>query len=54
MSKQTLIAEITQAVVRFQNATDRVDAAAAEVLGVNRTDLLCIGFLLLDGGMTAG
>jgi DNA-binding MarR family transcriptional regulator len=54
VSKQTLIAEITQAVVRFQNATDRVDAAAAEVLGVNRTDLLCIGFLLLDGGMTAG
>ncbi|MFG1816442.1 MarR family winged helix-turn-helix transcriptional regulator [Kribbella sp. NPDC049174] len=54
MSKQTLIAEITEAVVRFQNATDRVDAAAADVLGVNRTDLLCIGLLLRDGGMTAG
>ena len=54
MSKQTLIAAITEAVVRFQNATDRVDAAAADVLGVNRTDLLCIGLLLRDGGMTAG
>jgi DNA-binding MarR family transcriptional regulator len=54
VSKQTLIAEITAAVVRFQNATDRVDAAAAEVLGVNRTDLLCIGLLLQTGGMTAG
>jgi DNA-binding MarR family transcriptional regulator len=54
VSKQSLIAEITAAVVRFQNATDRVDAAAAEVLGVNRTDLLCIGLLLIDGGMTAG
>lgn len=54
MSKQNLIGEITEAVVRFQNATDRVDAAAAEVLGVNRTDLLCIGLLLIDGGMTAG
>ncbi|MGW1341751.1 MarR family transcriptional regulator [Kribbella sp. NPDC002412] len=54
MSKQNLIAEITEAVVRFQNATDRVDAAAAAALGVNRTDLLCIGLLLRSGGLTAG
>jgi DNA-binding MarR family transcriptional regulator len=54
VSKQSLIAEITEAVVRFQDATDRVDAAAAEVLGVNRTDLHCIGLLLREGGMTAG
>lgn len=48
------IEAITQAVVRFQDATDRVDAAAADQLGVNRTDLLCIGLLLRTGGMTAG
>ncbi|MEV0282721.1 MarR family transcriptional regulator [Kribbella sp. NPDC050820] len=54
MSKQSLIGEITEAVVRFQNATDRVDAAAASALGVNRTDLLCIGLLLRSGGLTAG
>lgn len=57
MSKQTraeLVEAITQAVVRFQDATDRVDAAAADQLGVNRTDLLCIGLLLRSGGMTAG
>jgi DNA-binding MarR family transcriptional regulator len=54
VSKQSLIEEITEAVVRFQEATDRVDAAAATVLGVNRTDLLCIGLLLRSGGMTAG
>ncbi|GAA0576833.1 MarR family transcriptional regulator [Kribbella sandramycini] len=54
MSKQTLIAEITSAVVRFQNATERVDAAAAAALGINRTDLACIGLLAISGGMTAG
>ncbi|MFI7059649.1 MarR family winged helix-turn-helix transcriptional regulator [Kribbella sp. NPDC050124] len=54
MSKQNLIGEIVEAVVRFQNATDRVDAAAAAVLGVNRTDLLCIGLLSISGGLTAG
>jgi DNA-binding MarR family transcriptional regulator len=31
-----------------------MDAAAARALGVNRTDLLCIGLLLRGGGMTAG
>ena len=49
-----LVEAITQAIVRFQDATDRVDAAAADQLGVNRTDLLCIGLLLRTGGMTAG
>jgi DNA-binding MarR family transcriptional regulator len=54
VSKQSLIAEITEAVARFQDATDRVDAAAADVLGLNRTDLLCLGLLVRGGGMTAG
>lgn len=41
-------------VVEFQDATDRLDAAAATYLGVNRTDLLCIDLLLSAGGLTAG
>jgi DNA-binding MarR family transcriptional regulator len=54
-SRAELIEAITHAVVDFQDATDRLDGAAADHLGVNRTDLLCIGVLLRsDGGLTAG
>src|SRR5687767_13360291 len=45
-SRAELIAAITAAVVVFQEATDQVDATAAAELGVNRTDLTCIGLLL--------
>lgn len=38
----------------FQNATDGVDAAAAEVLGLNRTDLRCLDLLSRRGAMSAG
>ncbi|NIK55746.1 MarR family transcriptional regulator [Kribbella shirazensis] len=54
MSKQSLIAVITGTVARFQDATDRVDAAAAAVLGLNRTDLLCLGVLARGGPLPAG
>ncbi|MGZ0150111.1 MarR family winged helix-turn-helix transcriptional regulator [Kribbella sp. WER1] len=54
MSKQSLVAEIAGTIARFQDATDRVDAAAAGVLGVNRTDLLCLGLLVRGGPLTAG
>ncbi|GAA1591964.1 MULTISPECIES: MarR family winged helix-turn-helix transcriptional regulator [Kribbella] len=54
MSKQSLIAEITGTIARSQDATDRVDAAAAGVLGLNRTDLLCLGVLVRGGPLTAG
>ncbi|WP_350280224.1 MarR family transcriptional regulator [Kribbella sp. HUAS MG21] len=54
MSKQSLIAEITETVARFQDATDRVDAAAAAVLGLNRTDLVCLGVLARGGPLPAG
>ena len=53
-SRAELIEAITYAVVAFQDATDRLDAAAATQLGVNRTDLFCVGLLLRSGGMTAG
>jgi DNA-binding MarR family transcriptional regulator len=57
VSKQTrdeLIVSITDAVVRFQESADKVDTAAAAQLGLNATDLNCLGLLVRTGGMTAG
>jgi DNA-binding MarR family transcriptional regulator len=57
MSKRTdrdaLIDAVMQAVVAFQEATDLVDEAAAARLGLNRTDLRCLG-VLAAGALTAG
>ena len=41
-------------IARSQASTAAVDAAAAEVLGVNPTDLRCLGRLHAAGSMTAG
>src|SRR5262249_43427255 len=41
-------------VVRFQQATDAVDEAVAERLGINRTDLRCVGIVLERGPVAAG
>jgi DNA-binding MarR family transcriptional regulator len=49
-----LIDAVMQAVAAFQDATDLVDEAAAARLGVNRTDLRCLGILGRTGAMTAG
>jgi DNA-binding MarR family transcriptional regulator len=56
MSKQRaeLVAAVMRAVATFQEATDRVDEAAATALGVNRTDLRCLGILGRVGPMMAG
>ncbi|WP_163513161.1 MarR family winged helix-turn-helix transcriptional regulator [Fodinicola acaciae] len=57
MSKQVraeLITEIQHAVAHFQHLNDLFDAAAAELFGVNRTDLLLIGLLGVHGPQTAG
>ncbi len=43
-----------QAVAAFQDSTDRVDEAAAGRLGLNRTDLRCLGILTRAGPLTAG
>lgn len=53
-SRDQLIAEITEAVREFQNATDEVDEAAATMLGINRTDLRCLAVLSRCGPLTAG
>lgn len=49
-----LIDDVMQAVAAFQDATDLVDEAAAARLGVNRTDLRCLGILGRAGAVTAG
>jgi DNA-binding MarR family transcriptional regulator len=52
--RETLLSEVAWAIARFQNASDLVDEAAAQHVGVNRTDLRCLGLLNAHGPMTAG
>jgi DNA-binding MarR family transcriptional regulator len=54
VDRNELIAAVMQAVAEFQDATDLVDEAAAARLGLNRTDLRCLGMLARGGAMTAG
>jgi DNA-binding MarR family transcriptional regulator len=49
-----LVAQVATEIALFQNATAVVDAAAAEVLGLNATDLRCMGRLYVSGRSTAG
>ena len=51
-SKNELLAAIGDAVQGFQNATDEVDEAVAARLGLNRTDLRCLGVLARSGAAT--
>lgn len=43
-----------RAVAAFQDAADQVDEAASRQLGLNRTDLRCLGVLTREGAKTAG
>jgi len=52
--RAALMHAVGQAVVELQNATDAVDEAAAARLGVNRTDLRCLGILFARAPITAG
>ncbi|SFP83054.1 MarR family winged helix-turn-helix transcriptional regulator [Amycolatopsis rubida] len=52
--RDELIEEIGRGLMRLQSAVDDVDEAAAEYLGVNRTDLRCLGLVVTRGPMTAG
>ena len=53
VSREEVIAAVMQAVAAFQDSTDLVDEAAARRLGLNRTDLRCLGILIRTGSMTA-
>jgi DNA-binding MarR family transcriptional regulator len=52
--RAALLQAVAQAVVELQDATDAVDEAAAARLGVNRTDLRCLGILSARAPITAG
>lgn len=54
IGRSDLIDAVMQAVAAFQDATDLVDEAAAARLGLNRTDLRCLGILVRTGAVTAG
>jgi DNA-binding MarR family transcriptional regulator len=54
VSKQSLVAEATQAAAASGAAGDVVDEAAAAAFGVNRTDLRIIGLIAAAGTLTAG
>jgi len=57
MSNETradLIAAIGKAVQAFQDATDSFDEAAAARLGINRTDLRCLGVVAARGPVSVG
>ncbi|HEX8035481.1 MAG TPA: MarR family transcriptional regulator [Ktedonobacterales bacterium] len=49
-----LLEEVARAIAQFQTATDQIDEAAAANLGINRTDLRCLGLLYGNGPMQAG
>lgn len=53
-SREELVSDVMTAVAEFQDGTDAVDEAAAGRLGVNRTDLRCLGILSRSGALTAG
>jgi DNA-binding MarR family transcriptional regulator len=53
VSKQSAVQRAARAAREFGDAADVIDAAAATVFGVNRTDLRLLG-ALTDGALTAG
>jgi DNA-binding MarR family transcriptional regulator len=52
--RAALVWAVMAGVVRFQQATDAVDETAAERLGVNRTDLRCLGSVSERESLSAG
>jgi DNA-binding MarR family transcriptional regulator len=52
--REQLVAEVAREIALFQNAADLVDEAASMRLGINRTDLRCLGLLHAHGAMSAG
>src|SRR5262245_2228291 len=51
--RQALVVAVGQAVQAYQRSSERFDDAVAARLGLNRTDLRCLG-CLADGPRTAG
>jgi DNA-binding MarR family transcriptional regulator len=53
-NRKEVIGELSSEIRASQNFSDVMDDAAAEILGVNRTDLRCLDILDRSGPMTAG
>jgi DNA-binding MarR family transcriptional regulator len=52
--RQELVAAVALAVAELQNATEQVDTAVAERMGINHTDRRCLGALFAQGPVGAG
>jgi DNA-binding MarR family transcriptional regulator len=52
--RQELVASVAWEIAQFQDAGTLVDEAVAQHLGINRTDMRCLGLLSLHGPMGAG
>lgn len=52
-AKEEMVVEVVGLIVGLQDATQAVDEAAADNLGVNLTDLRCLRLVLQDGATTA-
>jgi DNA-binding MarR family transcriptional regulator len=50
---QDLITGVAREIAEFQNAGSLVDEAAAQRMGINRTDQRCLGLLWEQGAMAA-
>lgn len=53
-SRQDLVTSVATEIAEFQDAGTLVDEAAAQQLGINRTDLRCLGLLAVRGALGAG
>lgn len=54
MLHNDLLKQVSAEIALFQSATSAVDSAAADALGLNPTDLRCLGRLYARGPSTAG
>jgi DNA-binding MarR family transcriptional regulator len=52
--RDALLRAVSRAVAELQSATDEMDEAVAQRLGINRTDLRCLGLLFARGSLSAG
>ena len=53
-NRDDLLNTVGLEVAELQAATDQVDEAVAQRLGINRTDLRCLGLLFARGPLSAG
>jgi DNA-binding MarR family transcriptional regulator len=53
-NRDDLLDTVSREVAELQNATDAMDEAVTQRLGINRTDLRCLGLLFARGPLSAG